>query len=624
MVLDTKQRDIVFKLAEKLTGVSQEEEFRRDVLVSNVIRRMSLLGFDNLMDYLQFVDSEEGELAFLISALTIHTTSWMREKPHFDGLQKRLSAFNPADLTNMKFRLISTACSTGEEVYSFALVLEDFRSRYRGFDYEIWGLDVDPISVHAAKRAVYTNESLKQIPEEYQRYLLYGEGKAAGFFTLTPEIKTRCHFRVHNLLMPPEEKDLGSFHMVVCRNVLIYFSPEKVEKIIRNILRYLKPEGVMVLGHSEAINARDFNIKAVGNSTYLLNERAQTKGHSRSKVLVVDDSATVRQMLSKLMEANGLDCYLCKGAMEATQFLEQNSVDLITLDLNMPDKDGKSWLLEQRAAGLLTPVVIISGAEQEEAREVIRALGEGAQDYIDKGEFTTKSDTIGARLKLIIEAFERKKNQPIGNIKKNEQTNIKVKHPDLLLLGASTGGTEALTKVLKNLPSNTPPVCVVQHISSAFATIFAERLANVSGLKLAGREEEGKELKRGYLYMAHGDYHIGLVQRGDQIIFEMYNIARIHGHRPSVDKLFQSAVGFRNVNIMAVLLTGMGRDGARGLTSLKNDGALTVAQDEDSCVIFGMPKEAIRMGGASFVGNLQEIRDLIMRALTQRRDEKVA
>jgi two-component system chemotaxis response regulator CheB len=626
MLFDKTERDLVFMLAERLTGVCQAEEFRRDVLLSNVQRRMSFLGISELMEYLRLADTDQLELGYLISALTIHTTSWFRERPHYAGLEKRLNALAPDELRQLKIRMISAACSTGEEVYSFALLLDRYRLRHPGFEYEIIGQDVDPVSVEAAIRCIYHNEGLKQIPEEFQDSILHGEGRATGYFTMSKEIKKRCKFRVQNILRDPDASDFGAYDVVVCRNVLIYFAPANVERIVRLLMKFMKPSsGLLVLGHSEAIHARDFGLTAIGNSTYKLGFEVNVSSPEpaavaervrvRHKILVVDDSSTVRQMLGKLIDKSGMDAYLCKCAEEASTFLEQNSVDLITLDLNMPGKDGKTWLLEQRKAGLQIPVVIVSGAGQMEAREVIRALGEGAQDYIDKGEFTTKSENIGARIRAIIEAFARKKNQPLSKAKRNKGQEVLSRKPDIILLGASTGGTEALTRLLRDMPSQTPPVCVVQHISPAFAQIFAERLSSVSGLVLASREEEGLRLKPGTLYMALGDYHIGLVQKQGGLIWESYDIAQVNGHRPSIDKLFQSAVGFRNVSILSILLTGMGRDGARGLTALKHDGAVTVAQDEDSCVIFGMPKEAIRMGGASFVGNIEEIRELIFKSI---------
>ena len=175
----------------------------------------------------------------------------------------------------------------------------------------------------------------------------------------------------------------------------------------------------------------------------------------------------------------------------------------------------------------------------------------------------------------------------------------------MILVGASTGGTQALTDLFNNFPLKTPPILVVQHISPSFSTTFAKHLAERSGLKL-GNPLEGTVLEDGSIYLSDGDFHIGVVKSKNGYKLTTSNV-QISKHRPSVDFLFKSAVKFAD-KTLAILLTGMGSDGAQGMLSLKDNGAFTIAQDKKSSVVFGMPKEAIQLGGVGFMGNIQEIR----------------
>ena len=178
--------------------------------------------------------------------------------------------------------------------------------------------------------------------------------------------------------------------------------------------------------------------------------------------------------------------------------------------------------------------------------------------------------------------------------------------PDLILLGASTGGTDALNKLLTNFPTRSPPVLIVQHIPANFAKAFAERLISNSGLKL-GEMRSGALLKEGHIYISLEDAHIGVKKHGGEYQLELSYSPPMNRHRPSVEYLFQSCLPFAN-KVAATILTGMGNDGAQSLAELKKRGGITFAQSEESCVVFGMPKEAIKLGGAGFIGDLRAIR----------------
>ncbi|MDZ4660240.1 MAG: CheR family methyltransferase [Pseudomonadota bacterium] len=267
LALKPEEKEEIFEIIEKITGTYQQGKYRRKILATNVARRITAAGFDNLEEYLKYTWSNKSEMAEFVSALTIHTTNWFRENKHYIRLEDHLVK-GGFKLSNEKFKLLSAASSSGEEAYSFGLVLEHFRNMVPGFDYEIVGRDIDPISVAAANRGIYKiNDDIAKIKSEFQRFLLKGSGKTSGFFTLDKEIRDRTRFEVRSLteLQPDNEEQ---FDWVVCRNVLIYFKPDDVDVIIRRILAKVKPKGMLVLGSAEAIDPQKFGLSAAGTSCY--------------------------------------------------------------------------------------------------------------------------------------------------------------------------------------------------------------------------------------------------------------------------------------------------------------------------------------------------------------------
>jgi len=622
--LALQDSELLYELAEKLTGTCQEGKFRHQVIVTNVRRRMHVVGADTLPQYLAFAADNDGEFQHLISSLTIHTTSWFREAPHFEQLEKDLLS-DTAGLEQSNFKALSAACSTGEEAYSLALVLESVRARVPKFNYEIIGSDIDPVSVDKARVARYPLSALSQIPHRFHKFLLKGSGRNEGFFTLTNDIINRCSFKPNNL---KEFHTNGNetYDFILCRNVLIYFSPTDVDKIVNKLLGLLTPQGILCLGHSEALDNSKFSVRPLGNARYTAfpNTRSATANSGKEfsgqlTVLIIDDSATMRAMILKLVGRSKLKASAVASASEADTFLKSNKVDLITLDLHMPGTSGQAWLRDQRASGLRTPVVIISGASQSEALDVLGVLESGAQDYVDKSLLKASGDELLERLTALGEQYRTIQARGSNSDKKYARPDaaiFKLHKPDLILVGASTGGTECLVRMLKQLPRDCPPVLVTQHISPAFCEPFAKRLALSAGLDL-GSAQDGTLLEVGKLYMALGDYHIGVTNRRGAIVLKISAEAAINRHRPSVDFLFQSAAQLRNSKIFASLMTGMGADGARGLQALQQQGCMTAAQDEESCVVFGMPREAIKLGAAGFIGNPAEIRECLERAINK-------
>lgn len=669
-MLNEAEQTQVLKLAEALTGASQSGDNRTSSIISNVERRMYECECETLAEYIDRVDQDPEEKKNLISALTIHTTAWFRENPHFvrfhEVVLDTLGRREP-------FTVWCAACSTGEEVYSFALVLEEFRKVHSGFDYRIYGSDIDPVSIETAERGIYVEKQINFNLDRYKHHLLYGSGKTAELFTLSKEIRSRCNFRVHDLRSEAKHPN-GPFDVVICRNVLIYFSTDGVRQVVGNILTNLKPKGHLFLGHSETVVANEFGITGIGHSVFIngksspaefspfapegiqperiqpeKNQPEKVSGASLAKaaarpfpakidsgpitgsfilskpgtlrpgVLSIDDNKAARLMIAKVLSDIGFDCETVETTEEASRILASKKFDLITLDLQIPGMEGGAWLLNERAKGLKSPVVIVSDVRKDDAKDVINLLGKHAQDYIEKADFARRSSEMRESLVSMVRGQSASKS--VGDGKSVSALKEKPVHrPEVIVVGASTGGPQAIVKLLHRLPPDSPPVLVVQHISAKFSSALAERIAAVSGLRI-GRMENGEELQNGHLYFALDDYHIGIEKDRRGLVLKVSHDQPVNRHRPSVDFLFRS-VAVAEKTALAILLTGMGRDGAAGLKMLKDRGSFCVAQGEEDCIVFGMPREAISLGAASFVGTIDEIRSVLFYSITLKRHKE--
>ncbi len=342
------------------------------------------------------------------------------------------------------------------------------------------------------------------------------------------------------------------------------------------------------------------------------------------KVLIVDDSVSVRSALIKILsqypeiEVIGT----ASDPYEAVSKIAEDLPDVITLDIEMPRMDGLTFLGKLMRQHPI-PVVVISSVTGEGSDKGIRALNLGACEIITKPKLSDTEwyeeysirivDAIKASAMAGLIRFKPKKNvenspkypHPAGQqLLKIQNTNLISEK--IILMGASTGGTEVLSKILKNLRTDLPGILIVQHMPGEFTKAFANRLNLESQLNIK-EAEQGDVIQCGNVYIANGFNHLQLVRENGQYRCKLEMGVLVNRHRPSVDVLFRSAVGFPGKNITAILLTGMGADGARGLLELKEAGAMTFAQDEKSAVIFGMPREAIRLNAAKMVGNPDEL-----------------
>jgi len=342
------------------------------------------------------------------------------------------------------------------------------------------------------------------------------------------------------------------------------------------------------------------------------------------KVLIVDDSAVVRQSLAAILESDP-DIEVMGVAVDplhAAKKIQTEVPDVITLDIEMPRMDGLTFLKKIMSQHPI-PVVVISSLTSEGTETGLKALEYGAVELITKPQMNTKVFIEESRIRII------------DAVKAASQARIKRKHisseivvqpkytADAILapatsrsmietteivvaVGASTGGTDALLVFLKAMPPDTPGIVIVQHMPEHFTRSFANRLNDICKINVK-EAENGDAVIRGRALIAPGNHHMLLKRSGARYYVEIKDGPLVNRHRPAVDVLFRSTARYAGKNAIGVIMTGMGDDGARGLLEMREAGAKTVAQDEKSCVVFGMPNEAIKMGAAQKILSLDNI-----------------
>jgi chemotaxis response regulator CheB len=486
-----RRRDlsILNQLCLELNGFEHKSEAAQRAMAANVSARLRALGKSALSEYLAIVQHSRTELDVLVSLLTIHTTSWFRERPHFALFTRYVKEWNEANTKGDPFRLLSAGCSTGEEPYSFALVLESLKEFCPSLKYKISGVDVDPLSVTTARQGAYHGRGLNEIDAAYHRFL--EPSTTAAHFQASRTVRQSCEFLVSSLVEPLPFDD-NTLDSIVCRNVLIYLDERKRTLAVNELVRTLKSGGLLTLGMSDALPHGVRGLRSLGTTSYI-----------KSRIIFAGE--------------------------------------------------------------------IRSSALQEQER-----------------------------LMSIPPQAHAESDAPLQKF-------------DALLIGASTGGIEALQRLLVDLPPGFPPVLVVQHIDANYVDELAELLIKASGLN-AGKVTSGTELERGNIYVAPAHRHMELREQGAKLTVHLSDKPPIGSHRPSVTALFESARAVAG-RVVACLLTGMGTDGAESLARLRADGAYTLAQDAGSSVVFGMPKRAIELGGASFVGNPWQMRMRLLHLL---------
>ena len=348
------------------------------------------------------------------------------------------------------------------------------------------------------------------------------------------------------------------------------------------------------------------------------------------KVLVIDDSAVIRKLLSELLSTDS-QIEVVGAAMDpyiAREKIKRLQPDVITLDIEMPKMNGISFLKNIMRLRPM-PVVMISSLTVEGADIALEALDIGAVDYINKPEpgatdnLEDYADEVISKVKSAAKVRVFPGERPVASpaTTNNRSTNpVVIRRPNhkngagnnekIIAIGASTGGTEAIKEILVRMKPDSPAVMITQHIPKMFSTAFARRMNDASPMTVC-EAEHGQIILRGHVYIAPGDSHLKLLRRGSVYYCELDESAPVNRHMPSVDVLFESVAKHSGPDAIGILLTGMGKDGARGLRSMLEAGADTIAQDEMSSVIWGMPGEAVKLNAASNIVPLNRVVDVV-------------
>jgi two-component system chemotaxis response regulator CheB len=326
------------------------------------------------------------------------------------------------------------------------------------------------------------------------------------------------------------------------------------------------------------------------------------------KVLIVDDSKTIRILLKKVFaKSEQIEIIEDTGdPLDVIRLIKEKKPDVITLDIHMPKMDGLT-LLKKYIPDYPIPTVMISSVSMEDGPTVLNALEAGAVDYIKKPELEELTEAAELIIEKVLSAasskvtFYKKENSILAN---SEQISLDTNA--FIAIGASTGGTEALRTLLTQLPAEIPPILIVQHIPAGFSNAFAKRLDSLCPFEVLEAQNNDTIVKNRVL-IAPGGKQMRAVCQGRTWHVVIEDTPPVNRHKPSVDHLFNSLVQYDIKNAVGIILTGMGGDGAKGLLNLKNKGWMTIAQDKESCVVFGMPSVAIDLGAAQHVCNLKYI-----------------
>jgi len=342
---------------------------------------------------------------------------------------------------------------------------------------------------------------------------------------------------------------------------------------------------------------------------------------AKIRVLTVDDSALIRQVLAMLLSkdpeieviGSAPDPFIAREKIKAL------NPDVLTLDVEMPKMDGLTFL-EKLMRGHPMPVVMVSSLTEAGCQTTVRALELGAVDFITKPKIDMRegmeevAQDLIAKVKAAARATVRSRQISASGEEAPPKLlgSAMIKTTDTIIaIGSSTGGTQAVKEVLQVLPPNTPPILITQHMPERFTKTWANRMNSLC--RIAVKEaEDGDSVLPGHALVAPGNCHMMLVRSGARYTVRINQDPPVNRHRPSVDVTFASVARYAGANAVGVILTGMGGDGAKEMLTMKQAGAFTIAQDEASCVVFGMPKEAIKLGGVDKILPLGDIASAVL------------
>jgi len=346
------------------------------------------------------------------------------------------------------------------------------------------------------------------------------------------------------------------------------------------------------------------------------------------KVLIVDDSALIRSLMTEIISSQP-DMEVVGAAPDplvAREMIKKTNPHVLTLDVEMPKMDGLEFL-EKLMRLRPMPVLMVSSLTERGSEITMRALELGAVDFITKPKISIQSgmmeyaELIAEKIRIVARARVRTRAQVMADASQQSSgANPALRSPlisseKLIIVGASTGGTEAIKTFLLKMPADCPGILITQHMPEGFTKSFAKRLDSLCQISVS-EAQGGERILPGHAYIAPGHSHLLLARSGANYMTQLNQEDPVNRHRPSVDVLFRSAAQYAGKNAVGVILTGMGKDGAAGMLAMKEAGAWNFAQDEASCVVFGMPREAIAVGATDEVAPLNELSGKVLNYLT--------
>ena len=592
------EEEACLKLAQHFTGCNISNEYLVRAIISNTRRRIQTLELDHFVDYVYLMIEDRLELLRFLNNTTIHTTFWFREERHFELL---IESIKESKKRNIKIN--SLACSTGEEAYSLAFICEELVEQGVIDEYQIDASDIDLYSILRARKGIYNVTGISRFIRDFSRFYKI-EGKE---FTIDSKIRERISFKKENLL---ELNESGPYDFIFARNVLIYFDFLRIKKIIRSVGSRLKDDGVFVIGHCESLDLGEQNqFTLMSHSRYQKVSYAGTESISvtrpnKKKVLCLDDSETMLKVLEKRL-SNDFELFLVTHYKEADKVLKDHVIDHIILDLNMPEMSGDEYLKRLRRRNKFTPVLILSEVSAKEAQKVVGSLMTKNVDFLNKSKATRLAIFEKLQGHNYLEKNSIQRDRSAMPLLGNENF-------DAILIGGSTGAIPVITDMLSNLSKPHLPIVIIEHIESSFAEVLAESMSEVARSPL-GEIKEHTPLECDHIYLAKKDAHLIIDQTtSGQLEISYGDSGLCDGHRPSITKLFESA-SRTSGKFASFLLSGMGKDGASGLLDLNRQGSLTITQEENSCVVFGMPKVALEYKASQYQLTPDEMSKLMLR-----------
>lgn len=446
-------------------------------------------------------------------------------------------------------------------------------------------------------------EILKSTPSGMEKFVL-----ADGVLWVAKGAKSSAALWLHGPEMREHDLEKGFDELVRAVGPAEGFKLVGCGRLIQKIEQWCRQRGYPVL--NQAIRNGMFEARFSSRDCKILVAK-------RLRVLIVDDSKTIRTLLAKVLSSDpGIEVVgTCDRPSEALQAMARLKPNVMTLDLEMPEKDGIT-LLREFLPRFPIPTVIVSAIRREDGPRILEALEAGAVDYVQKPDAKNLPEISSLLIEKVKAAGGARVAPTSSQMKVPAATkNGGLDLSRLIAIGSSTGGTEALRILLTQLPEEIPPIVITQHIPAIFSKAFADRMNSLCPFHVC-EAVDGQEVLPGNVYIAPGGRQMKLRGRSNGRIFiEINDSPPVCRHKPSVDYLFQSVAETCGKRSIGIILTGMGADGAEGLLRMKKAGARTIAQSEETCAVFGMPREAIALGAADEILGIEEVAEKLIQWL---------